>query len=186
MKVGPPLAMAAVLGLSVWIVLGMQSPTAPATDGATRFEMIMDRRKIQCEQIPLAENGGFEYRFLNLPAVGDKRLSATEFQQALADRSTARDRGPVLRALNVSGYAQLAWVGVGLLGQLLFSGRMVLQWVASEKKSSSVVPPAFWYLSLGGGLLLAAYFIWRMDLVGVLGQSSGIVIYARNIRLLNK
>jgi lipid-A-disaccharide synthase-like uncharacterized protein len=78
------------------------------------------------------------------------------------------------------------WVGVGLLGQLAFSGRMIVQWIASEKRGSSVVPAAFWYMSLGGGLLLALYFIWRLDLVGVLGQSTGIVIYARNIRLLYK
>lgn len=186
MKIGPPVAMVAVLGLSVWVVLSLQAPPADPTPGASRFEVIIDRQKVQCEQIALENGAGFEYRFLNLPSVGDKRLTTTEFQTTLAERSGTGNRGPLLRALNVSGYAQLVWVGVGLLGQLAFSGRMIVQWIASEKRGSSVVPAAFWYMSLGGGLLLALYFIWRLDLVGVLGQSTGIVIYARNIRLLYK
>lgn len=186
MKIGPLVAMVLVLGLSVWLVLSLQSPPAAPTDGASRFEILLDRRKVQVEQIPLDNGASYEYRFLNLPEVGDGRLSAGQFQKELAERSSAGGRSAVLRAMNVSGYAQLTWVGLGLLGQLLFSGRMLVQWIASEKRGSSVVPPVFWYMSLGGGILLAAYFIWRLDLVGVLGQSSGIVIYARNIRLLYK
>ena len=76
------------------------------------------------------------------------------------------------------------WVAIGLGGQLLFSGRMLVQWLASERSRRMVVPPAFWYMSLGGALALAAYFIWRQDMVGLLGQSTGIVVYVRNIRLM--
>ncbi|MEL7472603.1 MAG: lipid-A-disaccharide synthase N-terminal domain-containing protein, partial [Planctomycetota bacterium] len=60
------------------------------------------------------------------------------------------------------------------------------QWVVSEKKRQSVVPEAFWWLSLVGGAALFTYFVWRRDIVGVLGQSTGVVIYARNLRLIHK
>jgi lipid-A-disaccharide synthase-like uncharacterized protein len=63
---------------------------------------------------------------------------------------------------------------------------MLLQWFVSERKRESVIPEAFWWLSLIGGVALFAYFVWRQDIVGVLGQSSGLVIYARNIRLIYK
>ena len=63
---------------------------------------------------------------------------------------------------------------------------MAVQWVASEREKRSVVPRAFWVLSLLGGILLFTYFAWRKDIVGVLGQSTGIVIYARNLRLISK
>jgi hypothetical protein len=63
---------------------------------------------------------------------------------------------------------------------------MFVQWFASEKKGQSVVPAAFWWMSLIGGVALFAYFAWRPDVVGVLGQCSGVVIYARNLRLISK
>jgi lipid-A-disaccharide synthase-like uncharacterized protein len=93
---------------------------------------------------------------------------------------------PVFRIFNITGWAGLAWVTIGLAGQVAFFGRMAIQWIVSEKEKRSVVPPAFWYLSLFGGVALFTYFAWRQDFVGVLGQSTGIVIYARNIRLLYK
>src|SRR5690606_17527240 len=76
------------------------------------------------------------------------------------------------------------WVSVGLLGQLLFTFRMVLQWLASEKEHKSVVPVGFWWGSLLGGLMLLTYFIWRKDIVGIIGQSTGAFIYARNLWLI--
>ncbi|MAY73785.1 MAG: hypothetical protein CMJ31_03500 [Phycisphaerae bacterium] len=78
------------------------------------------------------------------------------------------------------------WVAVGLLGQAAFFGRMLAQWIMSEKRGESIVPEAFWWLSLIGGVSLFTYFVWRVDIVGVLGQSTGIVIYARNLRLIRK
>ncbi|HRC84950.1 MAG TPA: lipid-A-disaccharide synthase N-terminal domain-containing protein [Thermoanaerobaculia bacterium] len=78
----------------------------------------------------------------------------------------------------------LAWVGLGLAGQLLFTGRMLLQWLASERERRSVVPVGFWWLSVAGSTLLVAYFLWRKDLVGVLGQGAGWVIYLRNLWLI--
>lgn len=93
---------------------------------------------------------------------------------------------PLFRVFNITGWPGLVWVSIGLAGQVAFFGRMAVQWIVSEKEKRSVVPPMFWYLSLFGGVTLFTYFAWRQDFVGVLGQSTGVVIYARNIRLLYK
>jgi lipid-A-disaccharide synthase-like uncharacterized protein len=73
------------------------------------------------------------------------------------------------------------WLAVGFGAQVLFGSRFIIQWLASEKAGRSVIPVSFWYLSLGGGLLLLAYAIWRKDPVFILGQSTGALIYARNL-----
>ena len=85
---------------------------------------------------------------------------------------------------NVSSSWGLLWVAVGLGGQVLFAGRMVVQWIVSERSQRSVVPVVFWWISLAGATLLLAYFIWRRDVVGILGQSMGWVIYVRNLFLI--
>lgn len=76
------------------------------------------------------------------------------------------------------------WVGLGFAGQLLFSARFIVQWIASERKKRSVIPVAFWYFSIGGSALLLAYAIYRKDPVFILGQSAGAVVYFRNLRLI--
>lgn len=76
------------------------------------------------------------------------------------------------------------WIAVGLIGQLLFSARFLLQWLASERAKRSVVPKAFWYFSLGGSAVLLAYAIHRVDPVFILGQSAGFAIYLRNLYLI--
>ncbi|MBI1372029.1 MAG: hypothetical protein GC159_04620 [Phycisphaera sp.] len=73
------------------------------------------------------------------------------------------------------------WVGIGLLGQVLFTGRMIVQWLASERSKKSVVPVSFWWMSLGGATMLITYFIWRRDVIGVFGQATGWFIYIRNL-----
>ncbi len=78
------------------------------------------------------------------------------------------------------------WLAVGFAGQALFSGRFLIQWIASEKKKRCIVPEAFWYLSLGGGVILLAYAIYRRDPVFIMGQSTGCFIYLRNIHFLNR
>lgn len=75
----------------------------------------------------------------------------------------------------------LFWLGLGLFGQLLFTGRLVVQWIASERKGASIVPPMFWWMSLVGSLLLLSYFLWRRDPIGLLGQAFGSFVYLRNI-----
>jgi lipid-A-disaccharide synthase-like uncharacterized protein len=78
------------------------------------------------------------------------------------------------------------WLGLGLLGQALFAGRFLVQWIRSEQEGRSVIPLAFWWLSIGGSLLLLAYAIHRRDPVFILGQSTGLLIYSRNLQLLRR
>ena len=78
------------------------------------------------------------------------------------------------------------WVGVGLLGQALFSARFIVQWIASERRKASVVPREFWYLSLAGALVTLTYAIYRRDPVFILGYAPGLFIYARNLYFIHK
>ena len=73
-----------------------------------------------------------------------------------------------------------------LLGQSLFTARFLVQWVVSEKKRASVVPVAFWWLSLLGGTALLAYAIFRRDPVIITGQGMGLFVYVRNLMLVGK
>lgn len=86
--------------------------------------------------------------------------------------------------LHVDGWGEFWWVVFGLAGQLLFMGRFLVQWIASERERRSVIPLAFWFLSLGGGLILFSYAVYRQDPVFILGQSLGLFIYVRNLWLI--
>jgi lipid-A-disaccharide synthase-like uncharacterized protein len=111
-----------------------------------------------------------------------ERLTPDEFAALLYHEFSGRNRW--FAFLNISSSVGVAWVALGLLGQVLFTGRMIVQWVTSERERRSVVPVAFWWMSLGGAALLIVYFVWRRDVVGVLGQSTGLFIYLRNLRLI--
>ncbi|MGP9821768.1 lipid-A-disaccharide synthase N-terminal domain-containing protein [Salinarimonas sp. NSM] len=73
---------------------------------------------------------------------------------------------------------------IGLLGQLLFTARFVVQWIASERAGRSVVPISFWFFSLGGGFILLGYAVYRQDPVFIIGQALGSFIYIRNLMLI--
>ena len=73
------------------------------------------------------------------------------------------------------------WLGIGFLGQSFFSARFLIQWIASERLRKSVVPRAFWYFSICGGMTLLLYALWRRDPVFILGQGAGLFVYARNL-----
>ena len=85
---------------------------------------------------------------------------------------------------HVDSRFELIWVLFGLFGQLMFTGRFLVQWIASERARRSVVPVAVWYFSIAGGLVLLAYAIYRADPVFILGQTLGVVIYSRNLWLI--
>ncbi|MDE0256474.1 MAG: lipid-A-disaccharide synthase N-terminal domain-containing protein [Rhodospirillaceae bacterium] len=83
--------------------------------------------------------------------------------------------------MNVETSGELIWVMVGFLGQAMFSARFIIQWFVSEKAKESIVPIAFWYFSILGGMTLLTYAIWRRDPVIICGQAGGLMIYARNL-----
>jgi lipid-A-disaccharide synthase-like uncharacterized protein len=130
------------------------------------------------------------YQFEPRSGQAGKSMTAQEvelyFGKEVRESLQQTRRNVLFRMFKVSSWGNLLWVGLGLAGQAAFSGRMLIQWIVSEKSRKSVVPAAFWYLSLFGALALFAYFVWRQDAVGVLGQAPGLVIYIRNLRLLAK
>jgi lipid-A-disaccharide synthase-like uncharacterized protein len=79
-----------------------------------------------------------------------------------------------------------AWIALGFIAQAFFTMRFLVQWLASEKAGQSVVPLSFWFFSLGGGFLLLLYAIHRHDPVFIAGQALGLLIYIRNLMLINK
>ncbi|SOB94872.1 lipid-A-disaccharide synthase N-terminal domain-containing protein [Rhodobacter maris] len=88
------------------------------------------------------------------------------------------------RLLHVESSVELWWVIFGFAAQAMFTARFLVQWIASERARDSVMPVAFWYFSLAGGVMLLAYALYRADPVFVLGQALGVVIYSRNLWLI--
>lgn len=78
------------------------------------------------------------------------------------------------------------WALVGLVGQALFTTRFLVQWVASERRKESVVPVAFWYFSIVGGMISLVYALAIGSIPFTLGQSTGLFIYIRNLHLIHK
>lgn len=73
---------------------------------------------------------------------------------------------------------------IGFAGQGLFAMRFIIQWLKSEGEGRSVIPLAFWYFSIGGGMVLFLYALWRKDPVIICGQGLGLFIYLRNLYLI--
>jgi lipid-A-disaccharide synthase-like uncharacterized protein len=76
------------------------------------------------------------------------------------------------------------WVLLGFAAQALFTMRFLVQWLASERVGKSVIPQAFWWFSIGGGLLLFFYALYRRDPVFILGQGFGVFVYLRNLQFV--
>jgi lipid-A-disaccharide synthase-like uncharacterized protein len=94
-------------------------------------------------------------------------------------------------ARSVGGYLHDVFIGnidlgvlVGYTAQGLFSMRFVVQWIASERAGRSVVPMTFWVFSIGGGLMLLAYAVYRRDPVFIIGQAFGVFVYLRNLQFV--
>lgn len=191
MKAGPVAAMVGLLALGFWLAIGPQlmEERRDATPGSEVRTVQSETRKIRVERIPGSGPASEDrYRFLTR---GDDLPSETMRREAF-DRALssalwgAKEQGNLLKALNVTSWWNVWWVALGFAGQSAFFLRMLVQWVTSERRRESVIPAVFWWLSLFGGVALFVYFVWRRDVVGVMGQSTGIVIYARNLRLIAK
>jgi len=79
-----------------------------------------------------------------------------------------------------------SWLIIGFLGQFLFSMRFLVQWIYSEKNKRSIIPTAFWYFSMAGGVTLFSYAVYREDPVFIAGQGLGLFVYIRNLMLIRK
>ncbi|MBX3403512.1 MAG: lipid-A-disaccharide synthase N-terminal domain-containing protein [Phycisphaeraceae bacterium] len=189
MKWEPVAAMAALLLLGVWVVWG-PSVRHELRPGAmtTKYNFAGLRGELETVRDP--STGDCSFRLLPRDGPPGEVFGREKFIEMFGapgyDRVTANAGNLVFRALNITSWGGVVWVCIGFLGQGAFFGRMFIQWLVSEKEKRSVVPEVFWWLSLVGGVTLFAYFAWRQDIVGVLGQTSGVVIYARNIRLIRK
>ncbi len=82
--------------------------------------------------------------------------------------------------------SETTWLIVGFVGQAFFTSRFLVQWLVSERLKKSVIPLAFWYFSILGGATLLSYAIYRRDPVFILGQSTGLVIYLRNLYFIRR
>ena len=78
------------------------------------------------------------------------------------------------------------WLIIGFTGQAFFFSRFFIQWLASERRQESVIPTAFWYLSIAGGVLLLSYALFRRDPVFIAGQAFGVLVYSRNLWFLRQ
>jgi len=90
-------------------------------------------------------------------------------------------------SMSLGGWTIDGWTLLGFAGQALFSLRFIVQWISSERAKRSTIPNAFWWFSIGGGMLLFTYAAFgRHDIVFSLGQGMGLFIYFRNLVLLRR
>jgi lipid-A-disaccharide synthase-like uncharacterized protein len=192
LKWEPAALMVLVLGLGLWIAFGPGSkPKFPITpDALTQDVRIGNTRGLLEAFTP---QGAAEPTLRlwitdgpNPPPLMSAAQARASLGSRVVDETLGQRRNWVFKTFNITSWTSVVWVGIGLIGQLAFSGRMVLQWIVSEKKRQSVISESFWWFSLFGGVTLFSYFVWRQDPVALLGQASGIVIYARNLRLIYK
>lgn len=188
----PLLLMLAVVALGLWLVWGPgeRAGMPESRPGARLLELRMGYQKGALEVVTDPGTNESTFRFLFRDGSASEVLTEREVRAVLpaevVDRAAEAQTNWLFRVMNITSWASVAWVGLGLLAQAAFSARFLIQWIISEKERKSVVPEIFWWMSLAGGIGLFVYFAWRQDIVGVLGQSSGLVIYARNLRLIHK
>lgn len=184
MKPGPIVAMIALLFVGMWLVL---QPTLRR--GNFDFEVRIGSMEILLARMPDTEPPA--YRVISPSEMAGTVIPPDQLDDFIADRLDSWLGRPawertLLGFFNITRWSTFGWVTIGLAGQAAFFGRMFIQWVISERSRVSTVPEIFWWFSFAGGLFLFIYFVWRKDIVGVLGQATGVVIYARNLRLIHK
>lgn len=96
----------------------------------------------------------------------------------------SRDVGDYLYEVFVAKFDM--WLVFGIVAQILFAMRFVVQWIASERAGKSVMPVAFWFFSMAGGTLTLIYGLVKREPIIILGQVLAIFIYVRNLQLIIK
>jgi len=186
MKPGPIIAMIVLVFLGMWLVLqpALARSATDLTISVGAIEIMLDRTQ--------TDDGQLEYMIIAPELLRSSKVyNPTELDAFISLQVEKWNDRPaferhLLGFFNITTWGTFWWVLIGLVGQTAFFGRMFIQWVISERSQVSTVPEIFWWFSFIGGLCLFTYFVWRVDIVGVMGQSTGIVIYARNLRLLHK
>jgi lipid-A-disaccharide synthase-like uncharacterized protein len=167
--------------LTIWVCiawLGARSAGDP--EGAVNIKIQLPDSR---DHANLVQNRDGTHSYIVMGLDGTSRtLTPDEFAARVYESQSSRNLLEMV--FNISTPLGMVWVGMGLLGQVLFTGRMIVQWLVSEKSRQSVVPPMFWWMSLLGSLMLLTYFLWRRDVVGILGQGVGLAIYVRNLHLI--
>ncbi len=185
MKAGPIIAMILMVFLGMWLVLqpALSRSATDLTISVGAYE-IMLMRSYSGQQV--------QYEII-APAYlrSDELMNPNQLDAFISSQVEKWNARPALERhllgfFNITTWGTFWWVMIGLVGQAAFFGRMFVQWIISERTKVSTVPEIFWWFSFIGGLCLFVYFVWRVDIVGVMGQSTGIVIYARNLRLIHK
>jgi len=185
MKPGPVIAMILLVFLGMWLVL-QPALSRSATDLTVSVgaHEIMLMRSHDGDQV--------QYTIIAPQSMAtDTKMTPSQLDTFISSQVERWNARPaferhLLGFFNITTWGTFWWVMIGLVGQTAFFGRMFVQWIVSERSQISTVPEIFWWFSFIGGICLFAYFVWRVDIVGVMGQSTGIVIYARNLRLLHK
>lgn len=188
----PAAALLLVIFLGFWMAIGPDPFNEVQTPpGARRIDVRLAENRLLLVATPDASaEGGYTFKYHARDGHQSPELTASQVSEllgpAVVQELTATRPNVVFRLLKITSWASLVWIAIGFFGQAVFSCRFLVQWIASEKSRKTVVPEAFWWMSLIGGISLFSYFVWRQDPVAILGQSSGLVIYARNIRLIYK
>lgn len=159
-------------------LFALAAAIAPFLLGGTAGAQVDLQSRLKDVQVSRSPSG-------DVVRVDGETLAPEAFVARLYDaQRQQQSRGLLYVLFNITTPWGILWVSLGFLGQALFTFRMVLQWLVSERHKRSLVPVGFWWGSLFGGLMLLVYFCWRKDIVGVVGQSTGAFVYARNLVLI--
>jgi lipid-A-disaccharide synthase-like uncharacterized protein len=180
------IAMVALIGVAIWLVAGDDGEPVPLREGATSAVLRVGTLRGVLEREPTSETFRVVFPGHAEPAILSRQEAERVYGAEVLEALFEEPANWLFRVFNITGWGSMVWSAVGLIGQIAFFLRMFVQWIASERKRESVVPESFWWLSLGGGVALFSYFVWRKDLIGALGQTTGVVVYARNLRLIQK
>lgn len=185
MKPGPIIAMIVLVFLGMWLVL---QPALMRSDHD--LDVRVGATEIMLKHVDIQGQPGYEVISPSSLKTAEP-IPTNDLDDFLALQMETWNARPaferhLLGFFNITSWGTFGWVLIGLIGQGAFFGRMFVQWIISERSRVSTVPEIFWWFSLIGGICLFTYFVWRVDIVGVMGQSTGIVIYARNLKLIHK